>query len=250
MREARSDDEGHAGIGVARVVDAVGMDAQRPKTGPAAEEAAQQAGELERERDQVAPDQNPQASTGCPGDAPSQSLQWAVQAVARCVRPVAGNPAGMGVGKYVTVGALAGAAGSTALNAATWVDMAVRARPASSTPEQAAERLAEKAGVEVPGDDDQRQNRLSGLGALLGTGAGVGVGTLLGLARGTGWRPGAVVGTVVAGGLAMAASDGTMTALGLTDPRQWDAKTWATDLVPHLVYGAVTTLALRAWHRP
>lgn len=170
--------------------------------------------------------------------------------VSACGRPVAGNPAGMGVGKYVTVGALAGAAGSTALNAATWADMAMRGRPASSTPEQAAERLAEKAGVDVPGDAEQRQNRLSGLGPMLGTGAGVGVGILLGLARAAGWRPGAAVGTVVAGGLLMAASDGTMTALGLTDPRQWDAKTWATDVVPHLVYGAVTVAALRALPRP
>ena len=156
----------------------------------------------------------------------------------------------MGVGKYVTVGALAGAAGSTALNAATWADMAVRGRPASSTPEQTAERLAAKAGIDVPGDEDQRQNRLSGLGPLFGTGAGVGVGVLLGLAGAAGWRPGAAFGTVVAGGLVMAASDGTMTALGLTDPRQWDAKTWATDVVPHLIYGAVTVLALRTLHRP
>jgi hypothetical protein len=144
---------------------------------------------------------------------------------------------------------LAGAAGSTALNAATWLDMAVRGRPASSTPEQAAERLAGKAGMEVPGDEETRQNRLSGLGPLFGSAAGVGVGVLLGLARSAGWRPPLAVETVVAGAAVMATSDGTMTALGLTDPREWDAKTWVTDLVPHLVYGAVTALGVRALDR-
>ena len=72
-----------AGIGVDRVVEAVGVDAQRPKGGPAAEQAEQQAGTFEQERSQVAPEQHPQGGTWVPGDAPSQSLQWAVQAVAK-----------------------------------------------------------------------------------------------------------------------------------------------------------------------
>jgi len=71
------------GIGVDRVVDAVGVDAQRPKTGPAAEAAQQQAQEFDRERSQVAPEQNPHDGIYVPGDAPSQSLQWAVQMVAK-----------------------------------------------------------------------------------------------------------------------------------------------------------------------
>ena len=71
------------GIGVDRVIDAVGVDAQRPEEGPAAEAAEQQAAEFERERAQVAPDQNPQGGTWVAGDAPSQSLQWAVEAVAK-----------------------------------------------------------------------------------------------------------------------------------------------------------------------
>jgi threonine dehydrogenase-like Zn-dependent dehydrogenase len=71
------------GVGVDRVVDAVGVDAQRPKRGPAAEAAQQQAAEFDQEREQVAPEQNPQGGTWVPGDAPSQSLQWAVEAVAK-----------------------------------------------------------------------------------------------------------------------------------------------------------------------
>ena len=71
------------GAGVDRVVEAVGVDAQRPRRGPAAEQAEQQAGSFEQERSQVAPEQNPSGDTWVAGDAPSQSLQWAVQAVAK-----------------------------------------------------------------------------------------------------------------------------------------------------------------------
>jgi hypothetical protein len=148
--------------------------------------------------------------------------------------------------RYAGAGALAGAAGSTALNAATWLDMAVRGRPASSTPEQTAGKLAELVGVEVPGDPETRQHRLSGLGPLLGSGAGVGVGVLFGLLRAVGVRPSGLLGAALTGGAVMAVSDGTMTALGLTDPREYDAKVWVTDIVPHLAYGAVTVAALRA----
>ena len=72
-----------AGIGVDRVVDAVGVDAQRPKRGPAAEQAEEQSAAFEQERSQVAPEQHPQGAAWVPGDAPSQSLQLAVQAVAK-----------------------------------------------------------------------------------------------------------------------------------------------------------------------
>jgi len=71
------------GIGVDRVIDAVGVDAQRPKSGPAADKAQQQAEQFEAERSQVAPEQNPHGDTYVPGDAPSQSLQWAVEMVAK-----------------------------------------------------------------------------------------------------------------------------------------------------------------------
>lgn len=71
------------GIGVDRVVDAVGVDAQRPKSGPAAEQSEQQAGDFEQQRARIAPDQNPDGDTWVPGDAPSQALQWSVEAVVK-----------------------------------------------------------------------------------------------------------------------------------------------------------------------
>jgi threonine dehydrogenase-like Zn-dependent dehydrogenase len=71
------------GVGPDRVVDAVGVDAQRPKRGPAAEQAAQQAEQFEAERSQVAPDQAPHGDTFVAGDSPGQALEWAVQMVAK-----------------------------------------------------------------------------------------------------------------------------------------------------------------------
>jgi hypothetical protein len=155
----------------------------------------------------------------------------------------------MGLMTYVRWGALAGAAGTTALNAATYLDMAGRGRPASSTPEDAVEVLAGKVGVDVPGDEDSRRNRLSGLGAVLGTAMGVGVGAVLGALRYAGLRLPGPVATVVAGAVAMAASNGPMTAVGVTDPRQWDRTSWLSDALPHLAYGAVTVATLHGLDR-
>jgi threonine dehydrogenase-like Zn-dependent dehydrogenase len=71
------------GVGVDRVIDAVGVDAQRPATGPAAQQAQEQAEQFDEERSQVAPQTNVQGDNWVPGDAPSQVSQWAVQALAK-----------------------------------------------------------------------------------------------------------------------------------------------------------------------
>ena len=142
------------------------------------------------------------------------------------------------------LGAAAGAAGTTALNALTHVDMAARGRPASSTPETTVERLSEVAHVPIPGDDETRENRVSGLGPLTGQLAGVGIGALLGLTRAAGWRPGIGVSTAVATLGALIGTNGPMTLLGVTDPRTWPASSWVADVVPHLAYGAVTAAVL------
>ncbi len=69
------------GIGVDRVIEAVGVDAQRAHSGPAADEGEQMEGEFQTEVNRVAPETNPQGDTWVPGDAPSQSLLWAAQSV-------------------------------------------------------------------------------------------------------------------------------------------------------------------------
>jgi hypothetical protein len=141
-------------------------------------------------------------------------------------------------------GAIAGAVGSAALNVVSYLDMVVRARPASSTPEDTAGRLAGVAHVDL-GPEDRAVNRRSGLGPLLGYGLGVaaGVGYAL-LARGR--RMPLALATGVLGGGVMTMSDGSMTLLGVTDPRTWRRSDWVADIVPHLAYGVA---AAATWNR-
>jgi len=68
------------GIGVDRLIDAVGVDANRPHSGPAAKTAAKKHA---KEKDKVAPDAKPKDGSWEPGDAPSYVLSSAVQAVAK-----------------------------------------------------------------------------------------------------------------------------------------------------------------------
>jgi threonine dehydrogenase-like Zn-dependent dehydrogenase len=71
------------GIGADRVIDAVGVDAQRPKSGPAAEAAQEKAEQFDAERRAAAPEAAPRGEQWQPGDAPSQVAQWATEAVAK-----------------------------------------------------------------------------------------------------------------------------------------------------------------------
>lgn len=143
-------------------------------------------------------------------------------------------------------GAAAGAAGTTALNAATYADMVVRGRGTSSTPEDTVEALADRAGVVVPGQGETRDNRVLGLGALSGIVTGVAAGAVVGGLRGLGLRPGRLTGSLLSGALAMAAANVPMARLGISDPREWSVQDWAADALPHLAYGAVTYAALAA----
>src|SRR5207244_8145309 len=52
-------------------------------SGPAAKAAKAQAAEFEKEQNEVAPKQNPDGDLWQPGDAPSQVLNWAVEALAK-----------------------------------------------------------------------------------------------------------------------------------------------------------------------
>ena len=145
-------------------------------------------------------------------------------------------------------GIFAGAAGTTALDIVTYLDMTVRGRPASVLPAQAAGKLADRAGADL-GSGEVAESRREGVGALLGYAVGLGVGGLYGLLAGD--RnvplPVAALGLSAAG---MAAGDAPYTALRLTDPREWDAVSWASDIVPHLVYGLTTAAVYRRLTRP
>jgi hypothetical protein len=137
----------------------------------------------------------------------------------------------------LTRGLIAGAAGTTALNVVTYLDMALRGRPASSTPDQSVEMIADAAGVGL-GDGEKAENRKAGLGPMLGFGTGLGAGAVYGAVAGGRSVPRPVA-TAALTVLAMLGSSAPMTALGLTDPREWSAADWLMDAVPHLAYGAV-----------
>jgi threonine dehydrogenase-like Zn-dependent dehydrogenase len=66
------------GIGVDRVIDAVGIDAMHPQNGTNEDTAS-----FEEEVQQIAPNANPHDGNWVPGNAPSQALRWGVQAVAK-----------------------------------------------------------------------------------------------------------------------------------------------------------------------
>jgi threonine dehydrogenase-like Zn-dependent dehydrogenase len=100
------------GIGVDRAIDAVGVDAVAPDSGPAAEKAQQQAEQFQQELQTIAPETNPQNGNWHPGNAPSQALEWAVQGLAKAgtlsiigVYPLTHKffPIGMAMNKNLTL---------------------------------------------------------------------------------------------------------------------------------------------------
>ena len=98
------------GIGVDRVIDAVGVDAEHPHSGPGRDKSQEK--EFEKEVEQIAPNARPKGDHWHPGDAPSQALQWGVEALAKAgtlgiigvYPPVARTfPIGMAMNKNLTV---------------------------------------------------------------------------------------------------------------------------------------------------
>jgi len=149
--------------------------------------------------------------------------------------------------RSVLRGVAAGAAGTTALHAVTYLDMVVRGRPASTTPEDSVRRLAEVTGVPIP--EDGRENRVSGAGALLGILSGLAVGAGYGAARAAGWRSRTAAATALTTVGAIAVSAAPMAAMGVTDPRRWSTADWVSDVVPHVAYGWVTAATYAAMTR-
>jgi threonine dehydrogenase-like Zn-dependent dehydrogenase len=71
------------GIGPDRAIDAVGLDAMAPSSGPAAKEAKKQRAEFRKELKELEPEANLRGTQWRAGDAPSQVLQWAVKSLAK-----------------------------------------------------------------------------------------------------------------------------------------------------------------------
>ncbi|HEX2412804.1 MAG TPA: hypothetical protein VHJ39_16685 [Solirubrobacteraceae bacterium] len=142
-------------------------------------------------------------------------------------------------------GLLAGAAGTTLLDIATYVDMAVRGRPASSVPAESADRLARKAGISL-GEREAADVRRTAIGALLGYASGLSAGIVYGaVAPALGWLPQPM--RAVGLGLGVMATTAVSNALvGTSDPRTWSVSDWVEDLVPHVAYGVGTVAAFDA----
>ncbi|MEV6369669.1 hypothetical protein FXF53_27055 [Micromonospora sp. WP24] len=142
----------------------------------------------------------------------------------------------------LTDGAIAGAVGSTVLNVVTYLDMALRGRPASSTPEQVVDRVVGATHLSLGA---RATNRRAGLGPLLGyaTGVAAGVGFAL-VTRGR--RTPVTWASGLLGAGVMAMTDGSITVLKVSDPRTWRRSDWLADIVPHLAYGLA---AAATWNR-
>jgi len=161
------------------------------------------------------------------------------------------------VSKSIGLGVAAGAAGTVALDVASYLDMAIRGRSASDVPGEVAARLARLAGVTLlddsaaGGDADAGRvsNRKTAVGSLLGRATGVDVGAAYGIARAflpkVPWQL-AGLGLAAA---AMAASDVPATRLRVTDPRRWSVSDWASDIVPHLAYGLIAAFTYESLSR-
>ncbi len=144
----------------------------------------------------------------------------------------------------IVAGAAAGAAGATGLNIVSYAATALQGTSGESGPEKTADALADAAGTEVPGDAEAKKVRKTAIGNLAGIGVGVGLGAIAGLLRAYHVKIPKALSPILMGASAMAISDGAMVKMGVTDPHTWDAKTVASDALPHLAYGLVQTATL------
>lgn len=145
-------------------------------------------------------------------------------------------------------GAIAGAVGSTALNVVSYLDMALRGRPESDVPQETVDKLAGYAHLDL-GSGDRRANRRSGLGPLIGYGLGIAAGVAFALYAGDRRQP-LPVATGLLGAGVMTMTDGSITALGLSDPRTWRRSDWLSDIIPHLAYGLTAAATWNRLRRP
>lgn len=104
--------EATRGIGVDRVIDAVGVDAEHAESGPAWAAAKLSRKQYRRQLEEIAPKTNPKNGNWHPGNAPSQALEWAVESLAKAgtlaivgVYPMQAKwfPIGMAMNRNLTI---------------------------------------------------------------------------------------------------------------------------------------------------
>ncbi len=149
-------------------------------------------------------------------------------------------------------GLAAGAAGTTALNLVTYLDMVARGRPASSTPEQTVRTIEHSTHLSLSDegpDSEPAGNRRAGLGALMGITAGLASGIAYALVRPYVRRIPMPVAGLAVGLAANAATVLPMAAAGVSDPRTWSVASWVSDVVPHVAHGVATAAVFDALGR-
>ena len=152
----------------------------------------------------------------------------------------------------VLLGAVAGAAGTMALDMVSYGDMALRGRQSSDMPAEVVRRLAEKAGnaaLSVPSEEasDTTKNRRTALGSLSGYAIGISIGAAYGaLSLAAGSKRLFLLRTLALGAIAMAASDVPASLLGATNVKEWSVSSWASDIIPHVAYGLATAAVVAA----
>jgi hypothetical protein len=149
------------------------------------------------------------------------------------------------------LGVVAGALGTVAINMSTYVDMAVRGRASSDAPSKLVEIVAGKTGLPlssqgVGAKDQKAQSRETGIGALLGYMNGFGVGAAYGAMRSQMDGTSIPLTGIAIGLISMTASDIPLVALKISKPKTWGISDWASDVIPHLIYGLITAAAYEA----
>lgn len=99
-------------------------------------------------------------------------------------------------------------------------------------------------------DSDNAETRREAVGALLRYATGFSVGALCGLLRAGPLER--VPRPIAAVGIAAATTANTVapySALGVSDPRTWPAKSWAAGNIPHLCYWWATGAAFDGLHK-
>ena len=142
-------------------------------------------------------------------------------------------------------GAIAGAAGTLALEITSYADMAIRGRASSDLPAEVVRRMAEAIGMDALSASNERAGertkaRRSALGAISGYAVGIGIGVLYGAVRPLLRRVPVAISGVALGAAGMAAADVPAAKLGATDPTTWGVAGWTADALPHAVFGLVT----------
>jgi hypothetical protein len=108
-------------------------------------------------------------------------------------------------------------------------------------------RLARTAGLGLAASDQEAtDSRRNAAGALLGYGAGLGIGAAYGVVEASVPDLPTPISGFLLGAAAMVASDLPATLTGATDPRTWPRSGWLADLVPHLAFGVATVMVYRA----